>query len=147
MTNDDDMVEVYELLDKFMEKCNLVSEKHPYIVIILMHEFFRNIWPNDSFIEEKLSVKQFIFASSSAVYGEGSYSCDLHGISYPISRKNDELKTKHWEYYCENCGEIHNNCGGKVVKISADEGVEMEMICMHWIRGIWPVARKIKETM
>jgi ubiquinone/menaquinone biosynthesis C-methylase UbiE len=55
MTNDDDMVEVYELLDKFMEKCNLISEKHPYIVIILMHEYFRNIWPNDSFIEEKLS--------------------------------------------------------------------------------------------
>jgi len=56
--------------------------------------------------EEELSVKQFIFASSSAVYGEGSYSCDFHGISYPISRKNDELKTKHWEYYCDICGEI-----------------------------------------
>ena len=55
MTINTNMKEVYELLDKFLEKCNLVSQKHPYAVVILMHEYFRNIWPNDSFIEEKLS--------------------------------------------------------------------------------------------
>ena len=55
MTTDTNMKEVYELFDKFLEKCNLVSQKHPYAVVILMHEYFRNIWPNDYFIEEKLS--------------------------------------------------------------------------------------------
>ena len=47
--------EIFTLLDKFIEDCKIVSKKHPYIVVILMHEYFRNIWPNDPFIEQKFS--------------------------------------------------------------------------------------------
>ena len=60
----------------------------------------------ETIIEEKLSIKQLFFASSSAVYGEGSYSCDSHGISYPISRKNNDLIANRWENYCDICSKI-----------------------------------------
>ena len=47
--------EIYALLDSFIENCKKISKKHPYMVIILMHEYFRNIWPNDPFITEEVS--------------------------------------------------------------------------------------------
>ena len=47
--------EIYALLDSFIENCKKISKKHPYMVVILMHEYFRNIWPNDPFITEEVS--------------------------------------------------------------------------------------------
>ena len=46
---------IYDLLDKFVEESKKLVYKHPYLVIITMHEYFRNIWPNDPFINEKLA--------------------------------------------------------------------------------------------
>ena len=37
----------------------------------------------DILANEKHSVKKIIVASSRAIYGEGKYSCDIHGIVYP----------------------------------------------------------------
>ena len=51
----DSMKDVYDLLDKFTEISKKLAFKHPYLVIIAMHEYFRNIWPNDPIIEEKLA--------------------------------------------------------------------------------------------
>ena len=51
----DNMKDVYDLLDKFTEISKKLAFKHPYLVIIAMHEYFRNIWPNDPIIEEKLA--------------------------------------------------------------------------------------------
>ena len=45
--------EIYALLDSFIENCKKNSKKHPYMVVVLMHEYFRNIWPNDPFITER----------------------------------------------------------------------------------------------
>jgi len=47
--------EAYELLDKFIDMAKNAALKRPYIVVILLHEYFRNIWPNDPFIQETLS--------------------------------------------------------------------------------------------
>lgn len=47
--------EIYALLDSFIENCKKISKKHPYMVVVLMHEYFRNIWPNDPFITEEVS--------------------------------------------------------------------------------------------
>ena len=44
-----------DLLDKFVEESKKLVYKHPYFVVITMHEYFRNIWPNDPFINEKLA--------------------------------------------------------------------------------------------
>jgi len=51
----DSMKDVYDLLDKFTEISKKLAFKHPYLVVIAMHEYFRNIWPNDPIIEEKLA--------------------------------------------------------------------------------------------
>lgn len=48
--------QIYSLLDEFISLSKKLTEKHPYFVVILMHEYFRNIWPNDPFIEETLSL-------------------------------------------------------------------------------------------
>ena len=53
--------------------------------------------------EEKLKIRKIIFASSSAVYGEGEYHCPNHGVLYPKCRKIDSLKNKEWEYCCDIC--------------------------------------------
>ena len=53
--NMNQMTEVYRLLDHFLELCDQRVSKTPYIIVILMHEYFRNIWPNDPFIKEVLS--------------------------------------------------------------------------------------------
>lgn len=47
--------EIYRLLDNFLESCNQRVSKDPYLIVILMHEYFRNIWPNDPFIKQVLS--------------------------------------------------------------------------------------------
>lgn len=49
------MKEAYELLDQFIDLSKNAAIKRPHIVVILLHEYFRNIWPNDPFIEETLS--------------------------------------------------------------------------------------------
>ena len=43
-------IEVLSILDKFCNLAKNSSKSHPFIVIFLMHEYFRNIWPNDPFI-------------------------------------------------------------------------------------------------
>ncbi len=47
--------EAYDLLNKFIKKAKASAVRHPFMVVILMHEYFRNIYPNDPFIEKKFS--------------------------------------------------------------------------------------------
>lgn len=55
-------------------------------------------------IKEKcLSVKKIVVASSQAIYGEGTYKCNVHGIQYPSYRKEEQLKQRDWEVKCPEC--------------------------------------------
>ena len=47
--------EAYDLLDKLIDLAKDQAVKKPYIVVIVFHEYFRNIWPNDPFIPDILS--------------------------------------------------------------------------------------------
>ena len=47
--------EAYDLLDKLIDLAKDQAVKKPYIVVIIFHEYFRNIWPNDPFIPDILS--------------------------------------------------------------------------------------------
>jgi ubiquinone/menaquinone biosynthesis C-methylase UbiE len=51
----DKLIEIYDLLDNFLDLCDQRISKDPYLIVILMHEYFRNIWPNDPFIKPVLS--------------------------------------------------------------------------------------------
>jgi len=49
--------------------------------------------------------EKIIVASSMSIYGEGKYDCINCGAVVPPLRAADELKNKHWEMKCPNCGD------------------------------------------
>ncbi len=49
-------------------------------------------------------VEKLIVASSRAVYGEGKYECDEHGIVYPNSRLDQDMAAGDFEIKCPICG-------------------------------------------
>jgi len=57
----------------------------------------------DILANEKHSVKKMIIASSRAIYGEGKYKCQTHGIVYPIERKDDDMAHGDFNVKCPLC--------------------------------------------
>ncbi|MCB2357874.1 NAD-dependent epimerase/dehydratase family protein [Clostridium estertheticum] len=53
---------------------------------------------------EKHHVKKIIVAASRAVYGEGKFKCEEHGIVYPKSRINEDMVKGDFEVKCPICG-------------------------------------------
>jgi dTDP-L-rhamnose 4-epimerase len=51
-------------------------------------------------------VKRLILSSSRAVYGEGQYRCDVHGVVQPHPRAVADLKAGNWEIHCPACGAV-----------------------------------------
>jgi dTDP-L-rhamnose 4-epimerase len=47
---------------------------------------------------------RLVLASSMVVYGEGRYSCTLHGVVLPASRARDDLDAGRFEPRCPECG-------------------------------------------
>jgi dTDP-L-rhamnose 4-epimerase len=47
---------------------------------------------------------RLVLASSMVVYGEGRYSCSLHGAVLPASRARDDLDAGRFEPRCSECG-------------------------------------------
>ena len=44
-----------DLLDNFIALSKSIVKKHPALIVILMHEYFRNLYPNDPYIKEHYS--------------------------------------------------------------------------------------------
>lgn len=55
-------------------------------------------------LSEGLSIRKVILASSRAVYGEGKYSCPIHGSVYPTGRNIVNMQKGDFGVYCPNCG-------------------------------------------
>ncbi len=49
-------------------------------------------------------VQRVIVASSRAIYGEGAYHCEEHGIVYPLSRNSEEKQSGLFDLACPFCG-------------------------------------------
>lgn len=60
----------------------------------------------EGILRKKSTIKKLIVASSQAVYGEGTYCCEIHGIIYPEMRRLITLKSKQWEHLCPHCNQI-----------------------------------------
>jgi len=58
----------------------------------------------EAVLERRDSVRRLVAASSMVVYGEGSYRCATHGVRSPSLRPADQLRRRHWEPLCEECG-------------------------------------------
>ncbi|WJV19348.1 GDP-mannose 4,6-dehydratase [Rossellomorea marisflavi] len=52
---------------------------------------------------EKNKVKKVIVAASRAVYGEGKFRCEKHGIVYPVSREEKYMEKGDFEVKCPIC--------------------------------------------
>lgn len=59
----------------------------------------------DKLVNEQLNVKKVIVASSRAIYGEGKFYCVNHGVVYPESRKDEDMKNGDFNVKCPICGE------------------------------------------
>lgn len=73
----------------------------------------------------KFNVKKIVYASSRAVYGEGKYLCDTHGVIFPSSRKDDDLKRGDFSVKCPICNKnasIQNTDENSLLKPSSVYG-------------------------
>lgn len=59
----------------------------------------------DILANEQHSIKKILVASSRAIYGEGKYSCEQHGIVYPTERKNSDMENGDFEAKCPICSQ------------------------------------------
>ena len=57
----------------------------------------------DILTNQKHTIKKIIVASSRAVYGEGKYRCEKHGVVYPFERKEDDMLKGDFEVKCPFC--------------------------------------------
>ncbi len=69
-------------------------------------------------VEKKLNIKKVLLASSQSVYGEGKYTCKIHGVQYPDSRGVEQLENADWEMHCPQGG-----CKEYLVPALIDEAV------------------------
>jgi dTDP-L-rhamnose 4-epimerase len=49
-------------------------------------------------------LRKLVVASSRAIYGEGKYRCEAHGVVYPKSRSIESMSDGRFEPECPNCG-------------------------------------------
>ncbi len=64
----------------------------------------------------KRRMQKIVMASSSYIYGEGTYNCELHGTVNPPVRTVDQLKSKEWEISCPFCHKPVTPVGTKETK-------------------------------
>ncbi len=57
----------------------------------------------ETIVEHGLSINKVVLASSQAIYGEGRYECELHGVQHPPSRSEQQLEKKQWDPLCPVC--------------------------------------------
>jgi dTDP-L-rhamnose 4-epimerase len=66
-----------------------------------------NVLGTANVLEQLLAVQQrprrFILASSRAVYGEGPYECNVHGVVCPKPRSTDRLRAGRFDPECPAC--------------------------------------------
>lgn len=54
--------------------------------------------------QRRLNVRKVVVASSQAVYGEGQYQCETHGLVLPPARNSEQMRGGQWELQCPKCG-------------------------------------------
>ena len=53
--------------------------------------------------DSRRTIQKVVVASSRSIYGEGRYSCEIHGLVSPGSRNVDDMKSGRFEPLCPHC--------------------------------------------
>ena len=88
----------------------------------------------DILTNTKTNVKKVIVASSRAIYGEGKYLCEEHGIVYPNERKEQDMLNKD---FCNKC----SVCGKNVQPKATDEESKIHP------SSIYGITKQVQEQM
>jgi len=59
----------------------------------------------DILTNQKHTIQKIIVASSRAIYGEGKYECNEHGVVYPDERKDIDMRNGDFECKCPVCNQ------------------------------------------
>lgn len=59
----------------------------------------------DILTNQKHTIQKIIVASSRAIYGEGKYECNEHGVVYPDERKEIDMRNGDFECKCPVCNQ------------------------------------------
>src|SRR5205085_427502 len=54
-------------------------------------------------VARRAQIRKLVVASSMSIYGEGAYSCPVHGAVYPQLRPAAQLRERRWEMECARC--------------------------------------------
>jgi dTDP-L-rhamnose 4-epimerase len=68
----------------------------------------------DILTNQKHSIQKIVVASSRAIYGEGKYKCNEHGVVYPVERKDIDMRNGDFECKCPVCNQ-------EVILVPTDE--------------------------
>jgi dTDP-L-rhamnose 4-epimerase len=74
----------------------------------------------DILANKKHSIRKIIMASSVTVYGEGKYSCPVHGIVFPSVRTMEKGVSRHWNLRCP-VSTINAHCAETLSPLPTDE--------------------------
>lgn len=80
----------------------------------------------DFLVNCKHEVQKVIVASSRAIYGEGKYECEAHGILYPKGRNERDLLNGNYEPKC-------HICSSDIKVLPTDEGSEIHPSSLYGI--------------
>lgn len=88
----------------------------------------------DILANEKHSVKKMIVASSRAIYGEGKYECQMHGVVYPLERKEEDMAKGDFNVKCPKC-----HCNVKLLATDEESKVHPT--------SIYGITKQVQEQM
>lgn len=104
-------------------------------------------------VERRQEIERVIVASSQAVYGEGQYRCEEHGLFQPPARPRAQLDRGCWDVLCPLCGaaasdepldeDYHNPFNAYAVSKLAEELTALRLGALH---GIPTVALRYSIT-
>lgn len=92
---------IKNLLDQFLNLSGKLVRKHPVIVVILMHEYFRNMYPNDPYIKSRYA-KDILINIYECLQNNivilkmfekvGSYSNSIDNLNISTDKLNDDIE-------------------------------------------------------
>jgi dTDP-L-rhamnose 4-epimerase len=88
----------------------------------------------DILANEKHNINKMVVASSRSIYGEGKYSCEVHGDVYPLERKDKQMSNGDFNAKCPQCGD-------DVLVLPTDEESKIHP------SSIYGVTKQVQEQM